>query len=93
MNNNSTKNSIIKQCEMCGENATNICFKCIMYLCDSCDKAIHNMKLSKQHKKEKIDFFVPIDLRCPQHKLSPMNLFCANEKGNYFILIHYYFNL
>ena len=66
---------------MCGENATNICFKCIMYLCDSCDKAIHNMKLSKQHKKEKIDFFVPMDIKCPEHPNDRISLFCTDENG------------
>ena len=86
-------NSIIKKCDFCKKEASSLCFQCMFYYCDTCYKIAHNEEENKLHKKEKIDFFVPIDLRCPQHKLSPMNLFCANEKGNYFILIHYYFNL
>ena len=35
-----------------------------------------------QHKKEKIDYFVPIDTRCPEHDGNNINLFCIDEKGN-----------
>jgi len=41
---------------------------------------------------ERIELFVPIDLKCPEHKLYPMDLFCANDKGNISnIFIIYYF--
>ncbi len=70
-----------KKCDMCGENATSLCFKCQMNLCDSCIKIIHSIKLNSQHKTEKIDYFVPIDLKCPEHPDVPYNLFCIDEKG------------
>ena len=85
-----TKNN--KQCEMCGENATCLCYKCQMNLCDSCFKIIHSMKISSQHKKENIDYYVPIDIKCPDHPNVPFNLFCIDEKGkiNFFL---YFFNI
>ena len=67
---------------MCGENATNICFKCTMYFCDSCFTTIHNMKRITQHKKERLDYFVPIELKCPEHPNDRINLFCLDENGN-----------
>ena len=30
-----------RHCEICKEKATNICFECSFYLCDSCFKFIH----------------------------------------------------
>jgi len=32
------------------------------------------------HKKENIDYFVPIDTKCPDHPQNPINLFCVDEK-------------
>ena len=37
-------------------------------------------------KKEKIDYFLPMDMKCPEHNLNPINLFCVDEKGNIIIL-------
>ena len=51
------------------------------YFCDSCYKLHHNNEVFNSHKKEKIDYYVPIDLKCPEHKLYPMGLFCTKEKG------------
>ena len=77
-----------KECEMCGSPPTSICFKCSMYLCDSCFKVIHNQKKKADHKKEKIDPEVPIDTKCPEHPNNIINLFCVDEKGiNIFIYI------
>ena len=70
-----------KKCELCENNATSLCFQCYMYLCDSCYKFIHDKPAKSQHKKEKIDYFVPIDIKCPKHPKDRMNLFCINEKG------------
>ena len=53
------------------------------YFCDSCFKFIHEKKIKKDHQKEIIDSFVPIDLKCPNHLQNPMNLFCINEKGKF----------
>ena len=79
---NNEENKIIKLCEMCGEKANYICFKCVMYICDSCDKIVHNLKISRQHKKEKLDYFVPMDIKCPDHPNDRINLFCTDENGN-----------
>ena len=71
----------IKTCEICGNDATSLCFKCISYFCDSCYKFIHDKKINSNHKKEKIDYFVPIDTKCPDHPKDRINLFCVDEKG------------
>ena len=73
---------MLKKCDVCKADATCLCYKCMSYWCDSCFKAAHNNEENKLHKKEKIDYFAPIDLKCPVHKLYPMGLFCINEKGN-----------
>ena len=70
-----------KQCEMCKIPATSLCFECFMYLCDSCYKIIHDKLPNNNHKKEKIDYFVPIDTKCPEHPNHPISLFCLDEKG------------
>ena len=75
------KSKNIKECEMCDSNATCLCFKCNNYFCESCFKLIHNLKKNLNHKKENIDPFIPIELKCPTHKQNPMNLFCISEKG------------
>ena len=81
MDNKKSKN--IKDCEICEYNATCLCFKCNSYFCDNCYKVIHDIKKNNSHKKENIDPFVPIDLKCPNHLQNPMNLFCINEKGKF----------
>ena len=40
------------------------------------------MKGNKEHKKEVIDYNVPIDTWCPLHEKNAINLFCLDEKGN-----------
>ena len=72
--------SLMKKCEICGENSTCLCFQCLEYFCESCFKLIHDKKLNSNHKKEKIDPFVPIDLKCEEHPKVPNNLFCIDEK-------------
>ena len=71
-----------KQCDMCkvGE-AKMICPQCFSYYCDNCFKCVHERKGNREHTKEKIDYFVPIDTRCPEHNTVPINLFCLDEKG------------
>ena len=39
------------------------------------------------NKKEKIDPYIPIDLKCPQHPRVSNNLFCIDEKGKKFYKI------
>ena len=77
MENNS---SLIKKCEVCEIDATCLCFECLNYFCESCFKLIHDKKKIK-HKKEKIDPFVPIDIKCSEHPRGIMDLFCLDDKG------------
>ena len=70
-----------KICEICKSSATCLCFQCNFYLCESCFKTIHDKKANSEHKKEKIDPFVPIDIKCPEHPQHLMYLFCSDEKG------------
>ena len=74
----------IKECDICGANTTCLCYQCKQYYCDSCFKMIHDKPKNSQHKKESIDPYVPLDLKCPEHPESPLNLFCLDEKGNLF---------
>ena len=81
-----------KTCDICGVDATSLCFQCVMYFCESCFKLIHDKQKNSQHIKEKIDYFVPIDLKCPEHPTNPRNLFCVDDKGkifNFIFIIHY----
>jgi len=73
--------SILKKCEFCSLDAKCICFECMSYFCDNCFKICHNNEIKKSHKKDKFDYFVPIDIKCQEHKLHPNDLFCINEKG------------
>ena len=72
----------IKQCDICEVTATSLCLDCSSYYCDSCFKYIHEKKAKSNHKKESVDPFVPIDVKCPDHPNNPMNLFCVDENGN-----------
>ena len=76
-----------KICELCKETATSICFDCLFYLCDSCFKFLHEKKANSEHKKEPIDPFISMKIKCPYHPNVPMNLFCLNEKSNKYYLI------
>ena len=79
----------IRQCEMCkDEEATTFCFDCYNYFCKACFKYMHDRKKNSNHKKEKIDLFVPIDTICALHERSPLNLFCLDEKGNIYYNIN-----
>ena len=82
------KENKIKICETCGDNATCLCFKCLEYFCNKCFKYVHDNQINSNHKKENIDNYVPIELKCPDHPEVPFNLFCLDEKGK-FIFINY----
>ena len=73
---------LIKECDICGINATSLCFKCIQYFCESCFKLIHDKPKNANHQKEIIDPYIPIDLKCLDHPIYPITLFCLDEKGN-----------
>ena len=78
-----------KNCDICKDKPTCICFDCSFYLCDSCFKFLHEKKCNLEHKKEEIDPFISIDIKCPKHPKNPMNLFCIDEKSNIYINISY----
>ena len=73
-----------KYCDICKSKATILCLEClyIYYYCDSSYKLDHDNKKNSNHKKEKIDYYVPIGTRCPEHKNVPLNLLCLDEKSN-----------
>ena len=71
-----------KKCEFCKKESSCLCYKCMTYFCDSCFKLAHENEEFKSHKKEKIDLYISMDVKCPEHKLHPMDLFCITEKGN-----------
>jgi len=74
----------IKQWETCkDEEASTLCLDCHSYFCEACFKYVHDRKKNKNHKKEKIDLFIPIDITCLDHERVPINLFCVDEKGKY----------
>ena len=85
------KLQLLKYCELCEANATSLCFECLEYFCDSCFKIIHEKKLKSQHKKEKIDFYVPLELKCPDHPKNGNNLFCLEEKGKIIKIIYQFY--
>ena len=71
----------IKYCDFCHlKSATCLCFECNNYFCDNCFKVIHDLNKSENHKKENLDIFVPIELKCSKHSKILNNLFCLDEK-------------
>ena len=74
--------SKLKKCELCLIDATCLCYECMSYYCDNCFNLGHKNEERKSHKKQKIDYNVPIEVKCPEHKLVPLNLFCVDDKGN-----------
>lgn len=56
-----------KKCEICGIEATNLCFSCISYYCDNCFKFIHDKEINNQHKKEKIDIMYHLIQNVPNN--------------------------
>lgn len=76
-----------KKCDICKTEAKNLCLVCMNYFCDSCYKFIHEKEANNQHKKEKIDYFVPFDTKCKDHPTNPICLFCVDDNSK-----KYYFN-
>jgi len=74
------KKIILKEFELCNTYASCLCFECNNYYCNKCYEIIHSIKKSPIHKKEDIDAFVQIDLKCQKHPKDRINLFCVDEK-------------
>ena len=70
-----------KICELCKDPATNICYDCSFYLCDSCFYFVHSKDENMSHKKENINQIIPIDLKCQKHPKVPLTLFSVEEKS------------
>ena len=70
-----------KICELCKDPATNICYDCYFYLCDSCFDFLHNKEENMSHKNESINQIIPIDLKCQKHPKVPLTLFSVEEKS------------
>ena len=69
-----------KNCEICGIDAKELCLDCMNYFCEECYKYVHNKQLNQLHKKDKIDYFVPMDTKCPEHPKDRISLFCIDEQ-------------
>ena len=76
------KTELLKKCDICATFAKNLCLECLNYYCDSCYKFVHDKENNSKHKKDQIDPYVPIDIKCPLHSRSPLNLYCIEDKGN-----------
>ena len=76
-----------KKCELCKQKATNICFDCSFYLCDSCFKFLHEKEANSKHRKESIDPFISMDIKCPNHPNNKINVFCIKEKSKYISIL------
>ncbi len=71
-----------KKCDICENDASSLCFDCIMYLCESCFKFIHEKEKNSTHKKEAIDPYITYNFKCKIHQLNQLTLYCVEEKGN-----------
>ena len=88
------KEKQFKLCDYCNNNANVLCYKYKLYFCENCYKIIHELKKNPEHQKEKIDPYIEIDLKCPEHPDYPLDLFCIDEKGMYnILLLRYYYNI
>ena len=84
------ENKNFKICEFCESTATCFCFKCRNYYCEQCYKFIHDKKKNSDHKKEDIDPYLPIDLKCSDHPDHPIYLFCVEDQGKLIIFLFLY---
>ena len=82
-----------RKCELCKDKATTICYDCSFYLCDGCFKFLHEKEANKEHKKEDIDPFFTIDIKCHEHPKIPMSLFCAEESSKNAIYYLFFINI
>ena len=73
------------KCELCDEIATSLCFKCMNYYCDSCFNYVHEKKINLEHKKDVINYYFPIQIKCPNHPKVVNSLFCIDEKSKLFL--------
>ena len=69
-----------KKCVICDEIANILCMECGNYYCEACSKFIHAKNKNSQHKLEKINKAINLEIKCNKHKNESLNLFCINEK-------------
>ena len=43
-----------------------------------------------KESKEKLDYYILLDMKCLVYNLVPLNLFCVDDKGNYIYLFLYF---
>ena len=68
-----------KLCDICKESATNVCFDCSFYLCDSCLEFIHEKKSNFSHKNEEIEELIPLIVKCEKHPKIPITKFSKDK--------------
>ena len=68
-------------CELCKNPASNICYDCSFYLCDSCFDYLHIKKVNSEHKKEKIEPIIPINIKCTKHQKMPLSFYYIEENS------------
>ena len=69
-----------RECEICKEKGTNICYDCLSYYCNSCFNFVHEKLRNLFHETEDFESFNSIDIKCPKHPKNLINLFCFEEK-------------
>ena len=79
----------IKQCDICKEEeAKSIVFNALIIIVilalNMSNKRIKILNI----KKGKIDYFIPINIWCPDHEKDAIKFFCVDEKGNKFLHIY-----
>ena len=82
-----------KKCEICKNEAKNICYICMNFYCDSCYRFVHEKEANSQHKKENIDYFAPFDTKCKDHPTNSIGLFCVDDSGKKIKLFKFIPNL
>ena len=70
-----------KICDICKEPATNVCFDCSFYLCESCLEFIHEKKSNFSHKNEEIEELIPLIVKCEKHPKIPITKFSKDKNS------------
>lgn len=72
----------LKNCELCkSTKATIFCMKCYINYCEECSNFMHQKKSNINHKLEKLDENLSLDIKCYLHQREDLSLFCLQDKG------------